>query len=110
MTELLVVSLAAAIGWNIVRNFYPWNINPRIAPIVVVLISFLFTFAYTPSAVVAFAAAGGVAVFHKVTDATSLDPVSIRLPSIPGRIPRRDNGMKIIEKTSSSQSHRIPAL
>lgn len=106
MTELLAVSLAAAIGWNIIRNFYPWNINPRAAPLVVVLIAYLFTVACTPSIITAFAAAGGVAIFHKITDAASLDPVSVRLP----RISRKNDSMKILEKTVSSQSHRIPAL
>ena len=77
LQELIVLSLASAIGWEIIRYFCPWNIPVRLAPLIVIGISYLFTFSFSSSIVMAFAAGGGVALFHKFTDAVTPDVIDL---------------------------------
>lgn len=103
LTELLIVALAAAVGWEILRYFIPYEIPARLAPLVVVLISFLFTLAIHSSVILAFASAGGVAIFHKITDASSPEPFTFKFP-------RSNKKMSIDSRSFTSGTHRIPSL
>lgn len=75
--ELIVLSFATLIGWELVRYFFPGNIPVRIAPLIVGAIAYGFTYYYHPSVILAFAAAGVVAVIHKYLDVDNLNPLHI---------------------------------
>lgn len=78
MEYLVSLSLATAIGWEIVRYFTPFDIPARIAPLVVIGIAYGFTQVDNFNLLLAFAAAGGVAIFHRITNAGT--PEVIQLP------------------------------
>lgn len=79
LSELIVLSLAAAIGWETLRYFSPWKISPRLSHVIVILISYLMTFCYSQSAVMALAATGGAAVFRYYVKADLAVPDQVRL-------------------------------
>ena len=96
MTYLLVLSLAAAIGWELIRYVTPWEIPFRLAPVLVILIAFGISFISNRHVLYSLAAAGGVAIFHKVTGAVAPEPVRIpliRKPSRPALRSRRIPGL-----------------
>lgn len=101
LQELIVISLAAAIGWEMVRYFTPVDIPVRLAPVIVIVISMLFTLTFHFSVVMAFAAAGGVAIFHKVTGATAVDHMSYSW---------RRKSRFVIPRDVMRTSRRIPKL
>ena len=104
LAELVVLILATAIGWEILRYFLPLRIPVRIAPIIVTAIAYLFTFAFHQSVILAFAAAGGVAIFHMITGDDSLDVLRI-----PDKF-KPHHKMKIDSRIHTGSSHRIPVL
>jgi hypothetical protein len=79
LLHLLELVLATAIGWEVIRYFTPAEIPVRLAPVLVVIIGFGFTF-LDSKFLLAISAAGGVALFHYVTGPTSLKPLKIRVP------------------------------
>lgn len=101
LQELVVVSLASAIGWELIRYFTPVDIPVRVAPVIVIAVALLFTLAFHFSIVMGFAAAGGVAVFHRVTGANSIDHMSYSL---------RRKKKFALPREMSRGSHRIPEL
>lgn len=101
LQELVVVSLAAAIGWELIRYFTPVDIPARAAPVIVIAVALLFTLAFHFSVVMAFAGAGGVAVFHKITGSVPVDHVSY---------PLRRKKKFALPREMTRGSHRIPEL
>lgn len=101
LQELIVISLASGIGWELVRNFTPADIHPKLAPVIVIGIAWLFTLAFSFSIVMAFAAAGGVAVFNKIVGATPVNHIRYSL--------RRKKSF-VLPREMTRTSHRIPEL
>lgn len=106
LEELIVVSFATFIGWVIVRSFTPVELNARISPLLVIGIAYLMTLLDKPSVLIAFAAAGGVALLNTLTEASGIEPVKI--PRVAVRI-RRSNKRRNTSRPSSV-GHRIPNL
>jgi hypothetical protein len=74
ITEFLLVSFGAFIGWQIFKSLVWFQIPPRFAPIIVLIISFAMTYLSKPSLLVAFAATGGVAGVIRLVDAEGIEP------------------------------------
>lgn len=103
LDQLIVLSLAASIGWELVRYFLPIQIPERIAPVIIILISYLMSIAFTSSpAIISFAAAGGVAIFHRITDAYALPSLEISNARFPFR--RKKSAFKKLSSFPRSDS------
>lgn len=98
MTHLLELILAASIGWEIIRYLTPFEIPVRIAPMLVIALALALTFA-NQRVLEAMAAAAGVAIFNRITNASEKAPEVLSL--------RRTSPK---EKTEPSRQHRIPGL
>lgn len=101
LQELIVVSLAAAIGWELIRYFTPVDIPVRVAPVIVIIVALLFTLFFHLSVIMAFAAAGGVAIFHRITGATPVEHMTYSL---------RKKKKFALPREMTRTSHRIPEL
>jgi hypothetical protein len=101
VTQLVILSLATAIGWTVFRYIVPFSIHVRLAPFIITAIAYGLTFLIRPhpAFIVALAATGGVAIFNKITDATM--PEAFKLPDLPRR--NRDT-----TKRNNLTPHRIP--
>lgn len=77
IVELIVISAASTISWEIIRYLAPAEIPFRLAPVILILVSFLWTLSFTPSLVMAFAATSGVLVWHKVIGIEGSEPWDI---------------------------------
>lgn len=111
ISELIVVSLATAIGWEIFRYFLPLTIPVRVAPLIVTAIAFAFTCYWHPNIVLAFAAAGGVAVFHMITGDDSLPNLTLRKPDwFEVRLHQREFKRKIDNLYPERDTKRLPGL
>lgn len=101
VAQLVILSLATAIGWTVYRYIMPFSIPVRLAPFIITLISYGLSFLMhpRPGVIVCLAATGGVAIFNKITDATM--PEAFKLPSLP----RRDRD---VTKRDRLTPHRIP--
>lgn len=78
ITELLLVSLAAMISWEMLRYITPVEIPVRLAPFIIVLTSLAWSYTMTPSLLMAFAATAGVSVVHRITGASGIEPWSVK--------------------------------
>jgi hypothetical protein len=101
LTELLELSLAAAICWEILRNFSPWQLPVRLAPVMVAAIAYGLSYVHPKTILLALAAAGGVGLFNWITNAHERTPEVLEI-SIPRF--RRKSESKI------PPSRRIPGL
>jgi hypothetical protein len=74
ITEFVLVSFGAFIGWQILKSLVWFPIPARLAPILVLLIALAMTFLSKPSLLMAFAATGGVAGVIRLVDAEGIEP------------------------------------
>jgi hypothetical protein len=74
LTHFVLTSFAALIGWQILRSAVWFRIPGRLAPVLVLLISYAFTWYFSYPFLLAFAATGGCAVLLKVIDAEGIEP------------------------------------
>ena len=85
IVELIVLSLAASILWELFRYFIPLNIPVRIAPIIVLILSAILTIDYNSHMshhmqfILALSVTAGVAIFHRITGDDSLPALKLKL-------------------------------
>lgn len=91
--ELLLLALGAFWGWEFLRGILPFPLPARLAPLAVAGIAYGLTF-ITPVALLAVAAAGGVALLRKAAGPNTLEPWSLPWADISmiARPPRRGPG------------------
>jgi hypothetical protein len=99
VAQLVILSLATAIGWTVFRYIMPFMIPVRLAPFIITAISYGLSFIMhpRPAFIISLAATGGVAIFNKITDATM--PEVMKLPAMPRRDP---------DRAPRRTPHRIP--
>lgn len=109
LTELLLVSLATVMSWEMLRYITPAEIPVRLSPFIITAISFGWTFSFHPSLIISLAATTGVAVFHKLTGAEGIEPW--RIPDSFRRLPRRKPSRPgNLPPLPPSVGRRIPGL
>jgi hypothetical protein len=99
MLEFVLVSFAAMSSWEILRYLAWFRIPVRLAPVIVIIISYLWTLEMHRSLLVAFAATAGVVLLHKLSGAEGIEPLEIP-DSIRTRLPVRKKRRKPPVKTS----------
>ena len=108
--SFIILIFATFIAWEIVRYITPVMINGRLAPLIVVAIGYGWTwYDHRPSFIMAFAAAAGVAILHRITGAEGMSP--IQLPNVT-KVLRMRKGRRAPERRDppSQVGNRIPFL
>lgn len=75
IAEFIALSFATTVAWEMFRSIIWFNINVRVAPFLIAWFAFGLSFLDHPSVLLALAATGGVAVIHKIIDATGVEPL-----------------------------------
>lgn len=99
MTEFILVSFASMSSWEILRYITWFRIPVRLAPIIVVIISYLWTMEMHRSLLIAFAATAGVVLLHKLAEAEGIEPLEIP-DKIRAKMPVRNKKRKPPVKTT----------
>lgn len=99
LTEFILVSFAAMSSWEILRYIVWFSIPVRLAPLIVALIAYLWTFEMQRSLLIAFAATAGVVLLHNLAEAEGIEPLEIP-ERIRAKLPVRKGKRRPPVKTS----------